>query len=173
MSLQPMSYKNYIWPFNPEKVEVNYVRNIREIGIPQSNSVLQDLGRAMRVVTGRGEFVGSDCMTEFARLSNVFAEGNFGMLRLTKEESFPAVFSTLKMVGEAQPDCVTYEFTFVESADTAESGYTTGTVYVCTGGETLWSVANSFKTTVDRLKALNPMIQWPNFLESGQKVVLP
>lgn len=175
MSLQPMSYKNYIWPFNPEKVEIKYVRNIREIGLPLSGSILQDLGCGMRVVTGKGEFVGDTAMTEFTRLADVFADGNSGMLRLTKEESFPAVFASFTMVGEAQPDCVAYEFEFVESANRADSDSGKGDsgIYVCAGGESLWSVANRYGTTADRLKALNPMIQWPNSLEAGQKVVLP
>lgn len=173
--MQPISYKNYIWPFNPEKVEVRYVRNIREIGLPLSGSLLQDMGCGRRVVTGRGEFIGSGCMAEFSRLADVFAQGNFGMLKLTEIESFPAAFSVLKMVGEAQPDCVVYEFEFVESKNPvpANSDQSNAGVYVCTGGENLWGVANIYGTTVDRLKALNPMIQWPNSLGAGQKVVLP
>ncbi len=175
MKLQPMSYKSYVWPFNPEKIQIEYVRNLREIKLPFSGSILQNLGCNKRVVTGMGEFIGSDCMAEFARLANVFAEGNDGMLKLTEIPPFTAAFSSLKMVGEAQPDCVTYEFEFFESTDSGEKGHgeTETGIYVCIGGENLWSLAAIYGTDVDRLKALNPMIQWPNFLEAGQKVVLP
>lgn len=174
MKIQPMSYKNYVWPFNPNQVEVAYSRNIKNLKLPLYGSVLQDLGCDKRVVTGSGEFIGSGCMEEFSRLAAVFTSGESGLLRLPGDTPFPAAFASLKMIGEAQPDCVSYSFVFVEDGDTdlkvpaASSG-----IYVCTGGESLWEVANLYATDVDTLKTLNPMIQWPNALNSGQKVVLP
>jgi hypothetical protein len=174
MSLQPMSYKSYVWPFNPEKLQIEYARKIKQISLPFSGSVLQDLGCEKRVVTGKGEFVGSGCMAEFSRLAAVFDEEGGGTLRMPGMAPFTAAFSALKMVGEAQPDCVSYEFTFLEDAAVSDKTSVTETgIYVCTGGESLWSVANLFSTTVDKLKALNPMVQWPNWLDAGQKVVLP
>lgn len=175
MNMQPMSYKNYVWPFNPEKIQVEYTRNLCEISLPFSGSVLQDLGFGKRVVTGRGEFIGSKCMEEFIRLQAAFAEEGSGTLRLPGTEPFQAAFSSLKMAGEAQPDCVAYEFKFLEDEDLSgtDAGAADTGIYICTGGESLWSVANSCGATVDKLKALNPMIQWPNSLEAGQRVVLP
>jgi hypothetical protein len=175
MRMQPMSYKSYVWPFNPEKVQIEYARNIKEIELPFFGSIIQDMGLNKRVITGKGEFLGSSCMTEFNRLAGVFTEDGSGTLRLPGITPFTAAFPVLKMVGEAQPDCVFYEFKFLEddavvsdATAVAETG-----IYVCVGGESLWSLANQYSTTVDRLKALNPMIQWPNELESGRKVVLP
>ena len=54
MKIQPMSYKNYVWPFNPNQVEVTYSRNIQNLKLPLYGSVLQDLGCDKRVVTGSG-----------------------------------------------------------------------------------------------------------------------
>jgi hypothetical protein len=175
MRMQPMSYKSYVWPFNPETVQIEYGRNIKEIKLPFTGSVLQDMGCNKRSVIGKGEFIGSTCMTEFSRLSGVFAEEGSGTLRMPGIAPFTAAFSVLKMVGKAQPDCVSYEFAFWEDNASASDGaaVTDTGIYVCAGGESLWSVANRFGTTVDRLKALNPMIQWPNDLEAGRKVVLP
>ena len=175
MRTQPMSYKSYVWPFNPQKIEMKFEKNIREIKIPLSASILQDLGRGKRMITGKGEFIGSSSMTEFNRLAEVFAQSGNGMLKLTWIQPFLAVFSSLKMIGEPKPDCVIYEFEFLESTDSNKtpSGVPDTEIYVCAGGESLWSVANCYATTVDQLKALNPMIRWPNFLKAGQKVVLP
>jgi hypothetical protein len=103
----------------------------------------------------------------------VFAEEGSGTLRLPGTVPFPAMFFSLKMVGEAKPDCVSYEFTFFEEGGSAESGAANGGIYLCRGGESLWNVANLYHTTVDTLKSLNPLIEWPNCLEAGQKVVLP
>ena len=175
MKIQPMSYKGYVWPFNPEKIQMEYARNIKKIPLPFCGSVLQDMGWNKRIVTGKGEFIGITCMEEFNRLAGVFSEEGSGTLRMPNTAPFTAAFSALKMVGEAQPDCVSYEFTFLEDDAAVSDGTSvseTG-IYVCVGGENLWSVADSYGTTVDRLKALNPMIQWPNGLEAGQKVVLP
>lgn len=174
MKNQPMSFKSYIWPFNPQKIQVEYSRHVRNLKLPLFGSVLQDLGCDKRVVTGTGEFIGAGCAEEFRRLASVFTEGGSGTLRLPGVPPFQAAFTSLKMIGEAQPDCVTYSFVFVEEgAVEMPAGTVPGGIYVCAGGENLWSVANRFHTDVDTLKRLNPMIQWPNGLEKGQRVVLP
>ncbi len=173
MRMQQMSYKDYVWPLNPEKLQIEHARNIRKIPIPFSGSVLQDLGCEQRVVTGKGEFIGSTCIAEFNRLAAVFSKEGSGTLRLPGTVPFPAIFFSLKMVGEAKPDCVFYEFTFLEESGSAENGAMNGGSYLCEGGESLWTLANLYHTTVDTLKSLNPLIEWPNCLETGQKVVLP
>lgn len=173
MRMQPMSFKSYVWPFNPEKVQVEYARNIKNIKLPLYGSVLQDLGCDKRVITGSGEFIGSGCMADFNRLAAVFHSSGSGILRLPGITPFTAAFSSLKMIGEAQPDYVPYSFVFVEDENIVFTGEPKKDIYVCAGGESLWSVANLYDTTVDTLKALNPMIQWPNDLQAGQKVVLP
>ncbi len=175
MKLHAMSYKSYVWPFNPQNIRIEYARNVKEIPLPGSGSTLQDLGFGKRVITGKGELIGSGCMEEFSRLAAVFAEEGSGTLRLPGTAPFEAVFSSLKMIGEAQPDCVCYEFAFLEEngASDGEPSLLKDGIYTCTGGESLWSVANRYGTTADRLRALNPMVKWPNGLEVGQKVVLP
>jgi Predicted glycosyl hydrolase len=175
VKLKPMSYKSYVWPMNPETLRVEYARNLREVRLPFSGSILQDLGSGARVVTGSGRFTGSGCLEEFARLEALFAQDGSGALQLPGAQSFSAAFASLKMTGEARPDSVAYEFVFLEDggSDAVTGGSVSGGVYVCAGGETLWAVANRYGTTVDRLRALNPMIQWPNALQAGLKVVLP
>jgi hypothetical protein len=175
MKLHTMSFKNYVWLFNPQNIRIEYTRNVKEIPLPGSGSTLQDFGFGKRVVTGKGELIGKNCMEEFGRLAAIFAEEGAGTLQLPGTAPFEAVFSELKMIGEAQPDCVRYEFVFLEEnlASSGESSVLKDGIYICKGGESLWSVANRYGTTVDQLRALNPMIQWPNGLEAGQKVVLP
>ncbi|HHV31049.1 MAG TPA: LysM peptidoglycan-binding domain-containing protein [Clostridiales bacterium] len=174
MKLQPMSYKSYVWPVNPETVRMEAARNLKEVALPFSGSVVQDLGAGRRMVSGAGRFTGSTCLDDYAQLESVFAAGGSGVLRLPGGQVLSAVFSCLKMTGKAGPDCITYEFTFLEDAAGAEKAATQcGGVYICTGGENLWALANRYGTTVDRLRAINPMIQWPNHLKAGLKVVLP
>lgn len=175
MKLQPMRFKNYIWPVNPESVKLEYGRNLQEVNQPLAGSALQDLGRKKRIVSGRGRFAGSTCMEEFSKLEALLAEGGSGVLALPGIKPFAADFFSLKMAGEPRPDCVAYEFVFLEDdcAQEDASPCAGGGTYVCGGGETLWSIANAYHTTVDRLHALNPAIQWPNDPGEGCRVVLP
>ncbi len=173
MKLQAMRYKSYVWPMNPETLRVECARNVKEIKLPLSGSIFQDLGQGKRMVSGSGRFVGSGCMEEYGRLEAVFAQEGSGMLRLPGAQAFSAIFSSLKLAGAAGPDSVAYEFVFLEDDAAGAGGEEPGGTVVCKGGETLWNLANAYGTTVDRLRAMNPMIQWPNALKAGQKVVLP
>lgn len=175
MKFAPMSYRDYVWPHNPETVRVARAKSIRAYSVPNAGDVLQDLGGGGRMVTGGGAFTGEGCMEEFARLSAVFSEEGGGTLRIPGFAPFQAVFSSFSMKGAAQPDCVQYEFEFREdgSASGEEAAVSGPRSYACGGGETLWSVANRFGTDADTLRLLNPSIEWPNALEEGTEVKLP
>lgn len=172
MNLAAMSYKDYVWPVNPETIQIGRTRYAAEFQIPQGPGTVQENGSAPRKVTGGGRFTGSGSADEFSRLSAVFAEGGSGTLRLPGAAPFQAVFTSLVMKGQARPNCVGYEFAFLEDpyAATEETGETQ--VYVCTGGETLWDVANRYGTDVDALRAANPQIEWPNALAAGERVTV-
>lgn len=175
MNLTPMSYKDYVWPYNPETVKIERAKNIGNFKIPYSGSVLQNLGENGRAVSGSGRFTGSGCADEFKRLTSVFSLSGTGQLRLPGVSPFQAVFSSLTMKGEAKPDCIGYEFVFLEdsSSSAAEESRVNDTEScVCAEGETLWDIADTYGVSVDTLLALNPGIEWPGDLKAGQKVVL-
>lgn len=175
MKLAPMSYRDYVWPHNPETIRVERAKSIRAYSVPNAGDVLQNLGNGGRVVTGGGAFTGETCMEEFARLSAAFSEEGGGTLRVPGFKPFEAVFSSFSMKGAAQPDCVQYEFEFREDGSAAgeEPSSDGPRSYVCGGGETLWGIANRFGTDVDALRLLNPSIEWPNALEAGTEVKIP
>lgn len=166
-----MRFKNYVWPFGPETVRVCYARRLAELGRANAGAVVQNMGGKSRVVAGGGTFAGETCAQEFEKLSALLAESDSGMLKLTGMEPFPAYFSSLEMDGEAGPDSIRYRFTFLE--DARETQQTAGGTFLCEGGETLWSIAARYSTTADRLRALNPALEWPNDLPAGTEVLLP
>ncbi len=170
MNLVPMSFRSYVWPCNPETVKVEYARNTARFRAPGGTDAVQENGAAPRKAAGHGHFTGSGCLEEFRRLSEVFSAGGSGTLSIPGTEPFPAVFASLVMKGEPRPDCVEYEFEFLENASAAEPGE--AGVYVCTGGESLWDVAARFGTDVDTLRAANRQIEWPDALETGERVTL-
>ncbi len=168
MNLSPMSYGGFVWPNNPQSVKVERVRIAAELKIPGSVSAVQENGTGPRRVSGSGRFSGAD---DFARLCAAFDAGGSAMLRLPGMETFPAVFISLAMKGEPGPDGVGYGFVFLE--DAAADDASEARVYTCSGGETLWDVANRYGTHADTLLAANPEIEWPNALEAGRTVTVP
>lgn len=174
MNLALMSYKDCVWPCNPETIRVERRRNIAEFGIPCETGAVQDNGSSPLRVSGSGRFTGSGAAEEFSRLSALFDQSGSGTLRLPGETPFQAVFSQLTMKGIPRPNCVEYEFMFLEDTSAAaDSSGKPAEPYLCTGGETLWDIANANGTDVDTLLAANPQIEWPNALAAGEKVVIP
>ena len=171
MNLTPMSYRDYVWPRNPEALRTERARNVTEFKIPGETGAVQENGTAPRKVTGSGRFTGDGAAEEFSRLSAVFAAGGSGALRLPGEAPFRAVFARLVTKGLPRLGCVAYEFTFLEDAGGA-SGETKGAA-VAAEGETLWDVANRCGASVDALLSANPQIEWPNALRAGEKVAVP
>lgn len=175
MALAPMSYKDYVWPYNPETIKIEHAKNIGTFKIPYSGNVLQNLGEKGRTVTGSGHFTGSGSTDEFKKLAAVFSLLGSGQLSLPGVSPFTAVFSSLTMKGAAKPNCIGYEFIFLEdfsSADKNASGADSAS-YVCKGGENLWDIAAKYETSVDKLVELNQEIEWPCSLEKGGNVILP
>ena len=175
MRLTPMSYKDYIWPRNPETVTVSRAKNIGKYPIPHAGNVLQDLGAGSRTVRGSGAFSGAGCAEEFQKLAAVFAEEGPGQLLLPGMAPFSAVFSSLTRKGDPRPDRIGYEFEFWEdgSAPETESVVSDPKTYLCKQGDTLFSIAAFYGISVDTLQAYNPGIQWPNSPGEGTAVTIP
>lgn len=172
MNLAPMSFGSCVWPCNPETIKVEYARGMAQFFYPGGTATVQDTGTAPRKVTGSGKFTGNGCLEEFGRLSKAFSAGGCAMLSIPGMDPFPAMFVSLSMKGVPRPNCVEYEFVFLE--DVSSSGTASGAheEYVCKGGESLWEIAARYGTDVDALLAANPQIEWPNALEEGEKVTI-
>ncbi len=176
MSLEgrAMRFGSFVWKRNPETLRVEYERNVKRLTLPQAGEALQDLGCRRRVVTGKGCFLGKAAAEEFGRLAAVFRIDGSGVLCVPGIAPFRAIFSSLQMLGEARPNAVDYSFQFLEDeAALQDDGILRPERYVCAEGETLWDVANRFSVTVDALLQCNPLIQFPNRLETGTEVALP
>lgn len=174
MNLAPMSYKDYVWPRNPETVTVSRLKNVGSFRVPGAGNALQDLGGGSRTVSGRGVFAGEGCREDFERLAAVFSEEGAGQLLLPGIAPFPAVFSSLTMKRDARPNCIGYEFAFLEDGTTPEheSVVSERKTRVCAAEDTLFGIAAEAGVSVDALLALNPGVQWPNAPGEGAEVVI-
>ena len=175
MITNPMKYKNYVWKVNPRKIKISADRNIKEFDVPFNNNVLQDYGRKKRIVTGEGEFFGSNCMKQFYSLYSLFLEGGIGLLTVPGYAPFLAAFKQLDLIGESKPNVITYSFTFWEEiTDTYNKPTTENKYYIASLRDSLWSIAQGNNLNIDDLVAINTDIKRPDqILNQGEKVLLP
>ena len=173
MNSNVMKYKNFIWPHNPSTIDITVARDLKEAKIPFKGSSIQDFGQEKRIISGRGQFFGDDCMTQFERLFLVFKQGGAGYLSLPGMDSFFALFKDLKLTGGSMPNVVNYNFEFWEELTTSVTGADLqDDFYTVLEGDTLWSIAANFDVSIDTLLVLNPTVKSPNQLNAGEKVRL-
>lgn len=190
-NLQPMRYKDYVWPYNPRTYTITYHRAMVAHKIPYGHYVLENLGPEYRVMTGSGEFVGTGAYEEFRRLAAVYYTGGDGILVHPCWQAAHVYFVKLSLDQRPRPDYVAYSFEFWESYDRYETalteistargassavygasgGASTGAVYYTVrSGDTMWGIARRYDTTVNALLARNPSIKNPNLIRVGQRV---
>ena len=188
MLLEPMRYKDYIWPHNPATYSITYERQVAVHKVPFGRYYAQDLGMGCRIMRGQGEFAGGDAYDEFKRLASVFYSDGPGLLIHPLWQISDAYFTGLKLEQEPLPDYVRYSFEFRErydgySEELAAAGGPAeqavpgrgGQERVCAvaGGDTLWGIAKRYDVALEELLRVNPGIKNPNLIRVGDKVVIP
>lgn len=191
-NLQPMRYKDYVWPHNPTSFTITYRRRMAVQEVPFGYYMLQNLGQSYRVMRGSGVFVGAGAYEEFKRLASVYYTGGDGILVHPCWQAAHVHFVKLSLSQEPRADYVAYTFEFWEDYDRYDTALqtvskrasgtasATGSVAQKNGGvaayhtvkkgETLWGISRSYGTTLEKILALNSGIKNPNFITVGQKV---
>ncbi len=189
-NLQPMRYKDYVWPHNPRTYTITYRRAMAVTPIPYGFYTMESLGQTHRVMTGQGEFVGPGAYEEFKRLASVYYTGSEGILVHPCWQSAHVFFVGLSLTEVPRPDYVAYTFEFWEAYDhydmtlkkvpngssgAGASGGGTGSsaasvYHTVVRGDTLWSIARSRGLSLEALLAMNTSIKNPNLIYVGQKV---
>ena len=184
MELTPMRYKTYIWPHNPRVYTIDYERVMVENKVPYGLYHLQDLGRTRRVMRGEGEFVGPEAYAQFGALANIFYDPGAGELIHPLWQTARAHFVELSLKQEPRPDYVSYTFAFwedlgyydaqlgTEGEQKAEGEQFTAEqlTHSVVKGDTLWSIAKKYSTTLEKILQLNPQIKNPSLIRVGQEV---
>lgn len=171
MILPTMRFAGYEWKHNPLSVEVTHTRILQENILPFHGERVKGLGRQCRVIRGRGELVGSDCIEQYKEIERLFFSGETGILSVPGMMPVRACFSKLSADGGTAPDVLRYSFEFTEIDSTVPMKYRRR-VHVCTGEETLFDIAFDEGVTVDFLVKLNPWVRRPDELGAGEKVRL-
>lgn len=175
MKLPAMRFKGFSWPKNPGKLQIETQRDLKEHTLPYAGSLMQDYGRKRRKVSGEGVFLGEEALASFQELSAFLEQGGSGLLILPELPAMTAALVKLELVGETTPNAVRYCFEFWEDLSASGEGARAGTgrSYRCKEGEDVWVIANRYRTQAEAVLAVNPQIQWPNFLREGEVVNLP
>lgn len=172
MNLESMIYKDYIWKYNPYKIEISIERNIKEHIMPFHGNAFQDYGNKKRIVKGRGEFFGIDCVQQYEDLKTVLESGGSGVLKIPGLNPFYAVFYSLNLERESRPNIVSYSFVFWEEISTLYTSSTKNDTkyHIVKYGETLWSIASTYGIKVSNLMILNSNLKTPNNISVGERV---
>lgn len=184
MNLSPMRFKSFVWPHNPRVYSITYERKMAANKIPFGRYHLQSLGQTRRVFKGEGEFVGEGAYDTFKALASLFYEETPGALVHPVWMAVTAWFVGLKLEQEPRRDYVRYSFEFWEvyapvrtgltareGEQAAGEGAAAGQVWhTVVQGDTLWTIAQGYGTTVAALLELNPSIRNPNLILVGEKV---
>ena len=192
MRLEPMRYKEYTWPHNPETYSVEYRRCLAAHKVPFGGYCLQDLGDTYRVLRGEGVFAGVEAYEEFQALEAVFRQKGPGLLVHPVWPTASAYFVSLQLTEEPLPDYVRYTFEFWEDqsgetaleevpsdqTDQTESGSSAvsggeSAFYTVKKGDTLWGIAKRYGVSLTALIAANPQIKNPNLIYPGNRVNMP
>lgn len=180
--MEPMRYKNFVWPHNPRSYSISFERSVAVHKIPYGRYCAQDLGMGCRVLRGEGEFVGEDAYGTFKRLASLFYENGPGLLVHPVWQNAWVYFTELALQQEPLENYVKYRFAFREvfpgmeeglkQVAAAEEKEPSAHSYTVVKGDTLWAIAARFGVTLEQLLAANPDIKNPNLIRVGQKVVI-
>lgn len=166
-----MSFKKYVFPVNPWVIKVIHRHRTAEHKIPYGLSNIQDLGDEGRIISGEGEFFGSDCAEQFGKLKALFNEGGGGMLYIPSQKPLYAIFQRLELIGKDIEGVIKYGFTFEESFGHIQT--VNFTECIGNGKKSLWDFAYEYGIAVETLMTVNPDILRPDTaIPSGKAVKL-
>lgn len=110
-----ISYKEWVWPRNPEIWTQNAVREPVYTKNTANVMVFSGMGPVKRTVTGSGAFVGENAYGDFKELLALFQEATCGLLVHPIWGSYSMYFTELELTQEPKSNFVAYKFEFREA----------------------------------------------------------
>jgi hypothetical protein len=113
--MSEMQYRDFVFPHNPASIEVSHGKNLQAYICPGKGEVLQEVGKAARVVICKGCFFGDTYAQARAQLDAFCAAAEQpGMLYLPEATPFCAWLRDLKWSAEGAGQLLPYTMVFVE-----------------------------------------------------------
>ncbi len=168
MKLALMRYKGFTFWCNPLSIEVLSQQNTVDYTLPYSGEKLESLGKKCRIIKGKGEIKGKDCLEQYAKLYALQSQGGKGILSLPEIKPMEAFFTSLSVLADVTPDKICYSFTFVEADSKAAKAFVK--THKVSKGETLFDIAYAYGVKVENLVDLNPFVRRTDELEAGWEI---
>lgn len=114
-TLSSMRYKDFIWTYNPKTCKYSATRSYAKHKYPElCGSELEDMDPDAVVITGEGEFSGTDAYARWTALQAVFAKHGVGeFYHPVFTDVHLALMTKLDASMEPRDDYVAYSFEFV------------------------------------------------------------
>ena len=168
MELALMRFKGFTLWCNPYSIEIISESNTADYILPYSGEKREDIGRKGRVIKGKGELRGKDCLKQYAELYSLQAKGGEGILSLPTAEPMYALFTKLTALADSSPDKISYTFQFLETS--GEKSNDSKRIHKVKSGETLFDIAYKYGVSVDSLVLINPQIKRPDELNENEEI---
>lgn len=166
-----MSYKDFIFPVNPYVINITHKKQVAEQKVPYAFSKVYDFGQRCRIISGEGEFCGTQSQSDFLKLKSVFESGGGGMLYIPSQKPVYAVFESLELIGKDIDGVIQYRFRFTESFDKIRSDIQK--VCIADGKLSLWDYSYMYDLRIEELLSINPDVPRPDtVIQAGKKVHL-
>lgn len=170
MELALMRYKGFNFRVNPLSVEITGSDSQSKYTLPFNGEILISKGMGCRVVKGKGELKGKDCIERYAELRALQMKGGEGVLSPPGLMPFKAFFTKLVAEADVTPDRICYSFEFTEASSVPVDSLPHG--HTVKEGETLYDIAFDYGIKLENLVELNSQIKRPDELKKGEKVRL-
>lgn len=180
MNLQPMRFKNYVWPHNPRVYEISFRKDLVAHKVPFGLYTLQSLGREHRVLRGEGEFSGEGAYSQFKKLATVFYSNEPGVLVHPLWDTTMALFASLELKQEPTENYVKYAFEFWECYEGYDQGLKEVSqtsvemeneiMHMVSPGESIWDIANKYAVSAEDIVRANPNLKNVVDLGSGETI---
>lgn len=107
-----LTYKDFVWPQNPETYRQHYLRKATYGEDETGNDVFQGLGGLKHTITGSGVFTGETAYADFLQLAALCDQVLAGQLVHPVWGTVSAFLTELEMEQEPKANWVAYSFTF-------------------------------------------------------------
>lgn len=165
-----MRFNDFVFPANPAELEIALSTNFSLSPVIGKGSNVQNVSVNAAVIKGRGEFYGSKAEEACHYLQHMLKLKKSGTLLLPSSSSFDAYLTEFTFKRNAEKNCISYSFVFVESSNNKNEHRR----FCCTtagAGENAFAIANRCDVSVSEIMRNNPF-KTPFDIREGDRVVL-
>lgn len=165
-----LKFGDFSFPHNPSKLKILCSRKIEQISTPFHGIQQKVSTESVRIITGEGEFFGSDASRQLQTFSSLFGTP-LRLLIIPDYGSFYAFFSDLTVLRQADQS-IHYSFEFTEEVRSVSSSQILSSSHRVKKDENLFSIAGLYGKTIEELILKNPGLISPFAVTEGDWIEL-